>query len=162
MKLIVTILLTAFALTIASGQKNEFKFKAKLFSGTNYYLNNNQITKSQVEKSLAENPTALSNFKKANKNFATARVISSVGGVLIALEVVNLITGKQINERRPLLAVAIIAISVPIHTSGIKKMKKVVDFYADESIGVIPYQNKASSTITIVSSGTGVGLGLTF
>lgn len=162
MKLFVSILLTAFVLTLASGQKNEFKFKSKLLTSTNYYLNNNQVTKSQVTESLSENPLALSNFENANKNFTTARVISSIGGLFIAWEVVNLITGKQINERRPLLAVAMIAISIPIHTSGVKKMKKVVDFYADESIGAIPSKSKSSSTITLVGSSTGVGLGLTF
>ena len=160
MKIIATILLSCFILTLVSGQNNELKYSNKLLSGTNYYFNNERITKSQVEETLSEDLIALSYFENANKNFAISRVISSIGGLIIAWEVGKLLTGKQVNEKRPLLAVGIIVIAIPIHSSGRKKMNKVVDFYSNGQTGTVPI--KAKSEIALIGNSRGLGLGLLF
>lgn len=120
------LILFLFAASHACGQSKSITLY-KTFGGVRFERDSLILSPKQVQYILEEDAMALSLFKKARTNSATASVLGFAGGVLVGIPVGTALLGGDPEWGLALGGAALIGVSIPFNRLFLKQAQQAID-----------------------------------
>ncbi|EAS19258.1 hypothetical protein BBFL7_02156 [Flavobacteria bacterium BBFL7] len=126
--------------------------------GYHYQLGDDFLNISDLDRVLESNEEAHRLLYDARQYRGISQILGFAVGALIGYQLGNLITGKDFDNVQGFLGAGLIAIAIPINIRQTRKIETAVDLY---NSGLNP-SNDPSAQLSIISTGTSIGLSLRF
>jgi hypothetical protein len=156
-KTIFTLTLAFATMTLCIAQQIEMK---KVFGGYKFSQNNENLTMSNLVKTMESNQQAFELIKKAKSKNSLASIIGFAGGGLIGWPIGTAVAGGEANWTLAGIGAGLLAVGIPISLSAINKAKEAVEIY-NSSLNTTSY-NKFQPEFKIIANGEGIGLTMNF
>jgi len=126
------------------------------YTGNKYTLNNEVLTLNKMEVIMQNNTVATEYLKSAKGNTVFAYVLAYAGGFMIGYPLGTAIGGGQPNWTLAAIGCGLIAIDIPIISSGNKKVRNAVNAY--NQTGKLSRVEKYNIKLGINQNGMGLAL----
>jgi len=156
-KTILTLTFAFVAMTLCVAQQIEMK---KVFGGYKFMQNGENLTMSNLVKTMESNQKAFELIKKAQSNNTIASIIGFAGGGLIGWPIGAAVGGGDANWTLAGIGAGLIAVGIPISSSANRKAKQAVELYNSSLNSTSFYEFKPE--FKVITNTNGIGFSMSF
>lgn len=156
-KKILTLIISIITLTICHAQKIEME---KVFGGYKYTQNGDNLSLSELTKTVKANTKSFQLIKKAKTKAVFGMILGGIGGGLTGYPIGTAIGGGEPNWTLAAIGAGCLAIALPLGNSADKNIKQSVELY-NSSLNPSTFNN-AKTEFKIIGNTNGIGLAMNF
>ena len=126
---------------------------------TSFYQNNEKLSTSLLQEVVVKSPEAVSEMKRARKNYLTAVALNTLGSFMVAYPIASsVLSGSKINWKLTGLGAAMLAVGIPLSRVATKRAVNAAEIHNRRVGNSTGYKSNLKMNFTP----TGAGLSWTF
>jgi len=157
-KVTILCLLLFFGFSVCGQNVSDSISVKTLFGGCKIFMNDQQISLTQVGTIIQSNELAYSQFNKAQSTNTLTSIIGGVGGFLIGYPLGGSLAGKPMDWKMFGIGTVLAVISIPISNQSVKQLKTAVDTYN----GGLKAKSQQTTEFSLKLKGNGLSFAMNF